>query len=178
MNCTAPLHCDTKQAYEFRYDGHRNDILRQATHHQAGGTDSFNRGQAPEDEVNLFPYFSSTCFNGYKDGPAVSLALLGIPFNTQKHVFGMEVNTDPCKTDCWKAKLDISRIMPSDQSNIACMQGFYGVYEDLFSRLHQQEMDSNESVDQAEAPPKLGEITILLLSADQLITHLPGTVMH
>lgn len=56
-----------------RYDNHRLDILRAGSRHQAGGGSQFAGGEAPEDEVDLFPYFSSTCFSGYKDGPAVTL---------------------------------------------------------------------------------------------------------
>ena len=56
-----------------RYDSHKVDILRAGGRHQAGGgAESFTPGQAPDDEINLFPYFSSTCFNGYKDGAFVS----------------------------------------------------------------------------------------------------------
>ena len=51
-----------------RYDSHRDAILHpDAGTHQAGDT-----GVAPtqaRDSVNLYPYFSPSCFKGYGDGP-------------------------------------------------------------------------------------------------------------
>ena len=70
---TPPTEATDNAHTSCRYDSHKSDILRASGRHQAGGgAESFTPGQAPDDEINLFPYFSSTCFNGYKDGASVS----------------------------------------------------------------------------------------------------------
>lgn len=51
------------------YDSHRDAILRSGERHQAGGTGGFEGGVRPDDEVDLYPYFSATCYNGFGDGP-------------------------------------------------------------------------------------------------------------
>lgn len=53
------------------YDSHREQILRSGDHHQAGGTGGFTPGQKPDDEIDLFQYFTSGCFQGFGDGPKV-----------------------------------------------------------------------------------------------------------
>eukprot|EP00878_Enallax_costatus_P030206 GHUV01032870.1.p1 GENE.GHUV01032870.1~~GHUV01032870.1.p1 ORF type:complete len:202 (+),score=69.47 GHUV01032870.1:343-948(+) len=52
------------------YDSHRDQILRSGERHQAGGgPGGFTPGERPEDEVDLFQYFSSSCYSGFGDGP-------------------------------------------------------------------------------------------------------------
>lgn len=51
------------------YDRHKDAILRSGDRHQAGGGSSFTGGQRPDDEVDLYAYFTSTCFTGFGDGP-------------------------------------------------------------------------------------------------------------
>ena len=53
-----------------RYDDHRDAILRSGDRHQAGA-EGFSAGQKPDDFVDLFTYFSKSCFTGYNDGPQV-----------------------------------------------------------------------------------------------------------
>jgi DnaJ family protein A protein 5 len=54
------------------YDGHRDQILHSGERHQAGGGGGgFTPGQRPDDEVDLFKYFSSGCYSGFGDGPKV-----------------------------------------------------------------------------------------------------------
>ncbi|KAK9817035.1 hypothetical protein WJX72_008708 [[Myrmecia] bisecta] len=48
------------------YDTHREAILRAGGSYQHG-TSGFGGGQRPVDEVDLFPYFSTTCYSGYGD---------------------------------------------------------------------------------------------------------------
>ncbi|KAG1670447.1 hypothetical protein FOA52_010183 [Chlamydomonas sp. UWO 241] len=50
------------------YDSHRDQILKSGERHQAGGG-SYEPGQQPHDEDDLFPFFSNSCFSGYGDGP-------------------------------------------------------------------------------------------------------------
>ena len=52
------------------YDQHRDAIL-------AGGDGIGGDDDDGEDEINLFAYFNTSCFSGYKDTPKVCLALLG-----------------------------------------------------------------------------------------------------
>lgn len=59
-----------------RYDGHKEAILRSGERHQAGGTGGFTGGQRPDDEVDLYAYFTSACFSGFGDGPRVRECLL------------------------------------------------------------------------------------------------------
>lgn len=55
-----------------RYDSHRDQILRSGERHQAGGgADSFTPGQRPDDEPDLYQYFTGGCFSGFGDGPKV-----------------------------------------------------------------------------------------------------------
>ncbi|GAX82273.1 hypothetical protein CEUSTIGMA_g9702.t1 [Chlamydomonas eustigma] len=48
------------------YDSHRDQILKSGDRHQAGGS-GYDAGAAkrPDDEEDLFPYFSTSCFSGY-----------------------------------------------------------------------------------------------------------------
>ena len=55
------------------YDSHRAAILRSGTSYQAGA-EGFAAGEAPDSEVDLFPYFSSSCFSGYGEGPTARRA--------------------------------------------------------------------------------------------------------
>lgn len=56
----------------YRYDSHRDQILRSGERHQAGGgPGGFTPGERPEDEVDLFHYFTSSCYSGFRDGPKV-----------------------------------------------------------------------------------------------------------
>ena len=54
-----------------RYDDHRDAILRSGDRHQAGA-EGFSAGQKPEDFVDLYAFFSKSCFTGYNDGPQVT----------------------------------------------------------------------------------------------------------
>ena len=48
------------------YDNHRDAILRSGERHQAGGSGGGGgEGEAPEDYVDLYAYFSSSCYKGY-----------------------------------------------------------------------------------------------------------------
>jgi DnaJ family protein A protein 5 len=52
------------------YDSHRDAILRSGDRHQAGDTGGgFAGGQRPADDVDVYSYFSSTCYAGFGDGP-------------------------------------------------------------------------------------------------------------
>ena len=53
-----------------RYDNHRDQIL-QAGRHQAGADNGHGTQQAPPEDLSLFQYFSSSCYNGYHDEAAV-----------------------------------------------------------------------------------------------------------
>lgn len=53
-----------------RYDDHRDAILRSGDRHQAGA-EGFPAGQKPDDFVDLYAFFSKSCFTGYNDGPQV-----------------------------------------------------------------------------------------------------------
>ncbi|KAK9822025.1 hypothetical protein WJX74_001541 [Apatococcus lobatus] len=50
------------------YDDHRDAILRSGDRHQAGA-EGFSAGQKPDDFVDLYAFFSKSCFTGYNDGP-------------------------------------------------------------------------------------------------------------
>ena len=55
----------------FRYDSHRDAILRSGETHQAGGDGGVTPGQRPTDELDPFKYFSTSCYSGYNDGAKV-----------------------------------------------------------------------------------------------------------
>lgn len=55
----------------FRYDSHRDQILRSGERHQTGGGGGFSPGERPEDEIDLMFYFTSACYSGFGDGPKV-----------------------------------------------------------------------------------------------------------
>lgn len=59
-----------------RYDSHRDQILRSGERHQAGGGAEFAPGQRPDDEPDLYQFFTASCFSGFGDGPKVGLWLL------------------------------------------------------------------------------------------------------
>ncbi|KAK9866465.1 hypothetical protein WJX84_009080 [Apatococcus fuscideae] len=50
------------------YDDHREAILRSGDQHQAGA-EGFSAGEKPDDFVDLYSFFSKSCFSGYNDGP-------------------------------------------------------------------------------------------------------------
>lgn len=50
------------------YDSHREHILRSGERHQAGASTTAG-GQRPDDEVDLFQFFTSSCYSGHNDGP-------------------------------------------------------------------------------------------------------------
>lgn len=56
-----------------RYDSHRDQILRSGVRHQAGGDagGGFEPGQRPEEEEEVFSYFSSACYSGFGDDEKV-----------------------------------------------------------------------------------------------------------
>jgi DnaJ homolog subfamily A member 5 len=51
-----------------RYDDHRDSILRSKERHQAGSGAPVG-SQRPEDEEDLYAYFTSACYSGFGDGP-------------------------------------------------------------------------------------------------------------
>ena len=53
------------------YDGHRDAILRSGERHQKGGSAGGGAKEQPEDEakVDLYQYFSSSCYKGKGNGP-------------------------------------------------------------------------------------------------------------
>lgn len=53
------------------YDDHRDQILRSGERHQAGASCGEAGGKRPDEEEELFSYFSASCFSGYGDGPKV-----------------------------------------------------------------------------------------------------------
>jgi hypothetical protein len=55
------------------YDSHRAQILKSGERHQKGGDGGggFTPGQRPDDELDLFQYFTSSCYSGFGDGPKV-----------------------------------------------------------------------------------------------------------
>lgn len=55
----------------YRYDSHREAILRSGETHQAGGDGGVTPGQRPTDDIDPFQYFSTACFSGYNDGAKV-----------------------------------------------------------------------------------------------------------
>jgi DnaJ family protein A protein 5 len=54
-----------------RYDSHRDQILRSGERHQAGGGADFTPGHRPDDEPDLYQFFTAACFSGFGDGPKV-----------------------------------------------------------------------------------------------------------
>ena len=66
-----------------RYDSHRDQILKSGDRHQAGGSGFGDGGSAgggrPDDEEDLFAYFSTSCFSGYGDGAKVRRSWLAYP---------------------------------------------------------------------------------------------------
>ena len=105
-----------------RYDSHRDAILRSADRQYNG---EWSKGQPPEDEVNLFQYFSSSCYSGYSEGPKVRL----LP---PEGLFFLERRL--CFCCCSPIK---------GLAVINCgLQGFYTVYCDLFGRLARQEAEA------------------------------------
>lgn len=58
--------------HAHRYDSHRDQILRSGERHQAGGGAEFTPGQRPDDEPDLYQFFTASCFSGFGDGPRVS----------------------------------------------------------------------------------------------------------
>jgi hypothetical protein len=58
-----------------RYDSHREQILRAGRHHQAGGGHASEEHAAPPEDLSLYQYFSSSCYEGFTDGPKVPQSL-------------------------------------------------------------------------------------------------------
>ena len=50
------------------YDSHRDAILRSDDRHQAGSAGE-GLGVRPDDYVDVYAYFTTTCFSGFGDGP-------------------------------------------------------------------------------------------------------------
>jgi hypothetical protein len=70
-----------------RYDSHRDQILRSGERHQAGGGADFEPGQRPEDEPDLYQYFTASCFSGFGSGPKVCAVSFGFCFDrSQQHM--------------------------------------------------------------------------------------------
>lgn len=64
------------------YDSHRDSILNSDTLHQAGGTTSEpGSGDLPD----LYPYFTSSCFNGHHSGPKGFYSVFGEVFDKIGH---------------------------------------------------------------------------------------------
>jgi hypothetical protein len=61
------------------------------------------------------------------------------------------------KIDCKRNTPLPPAILWTRKSDDPFLQGFYGVYEDLFSRLAQQEADSLQGEDTDGLPAKFGE---------------------
>lgn len=58
-----------------RYDSHRDQILRSGERHQAGGGSAeFAGGQRPDNEPDLYQFFTASCFSGFGDGPKVGVS--------------------------------------------------------------------------------------------------------
>lgn len=58
----------------YRYDSHRDQILRSGERHQAGNTGTGMEGGGgirPQDMEEIFQYFTTSCFSGFGDGPRV-----------------------------------------------------------------------------------------------------------
>lgn len=51
------------------YDSHRDAILRSGERHQAGGGGGWSPGERPDDEVDLYAYFTAAAYSGFGDGP-------------------------------------------------------------------------------------------------------------
>ncbi|EIE20919.1 putative DNAJA5 protein, partial [Coccomyxa subellipsoidea C-169] len=51
------------------YDSHRAQILRADGSYQAGGGGFTTDEAAPPEDLSLYQYFSSSCYNGYNDEP-------------------------------------------------------------------------------------------------------------
>ena len=95
-----------------RYDSHRDAILRPGT--QQGGEEQF---QATDDGyvVNLYQYFSPSCFSGYGDGAKASRRRCCVqPTSTEQRT----------QRRTWR------------------LQGFYGVYSEVFAEVAQAELDA------------------------------------
>jgi hypothetical protein len=60
-------------AFFVRYDSHRDAILRSGERHQTGGGAEFAGGKRPDDEIDLFQFFSPSAFSGYNDGAKVGM---------------------------------------------------------------------------------------------------------
>ncbi len=67
---TTPVASPSPSPHHPRYDSHKSQIIKSGERHQAGGG-SFQGPQKPDDEIDLYQYFSSSCFSGYGDGPKV-----------------------------------------------------------------------------------------------------------
>jgi hypothetical protein len=67
MNLDCPK---LKATLGCRYDSHRDAILRSGSH-QTGTTGSEGWQRDSQDGLNLYQYFSPSCFTGYSEGPTV-----------------------------------------------------------------------------------------------------------
>ena len=64
------------------YDTHRDAILRSGERHQAGSSAGEPTGQRPEDFVDVYAYFTSTCYSGFGDGPRGFYGVYDVLFRT------------------------------------------------------------------------------------------------
>ncbi|BDA42473.1 DnaJ homolog subfamily C member 21 at N-terminal half [Coccomyxa sp. Obi] len=51
------------------YDSHRAQILRAGSNYQAGGGGFTSDQAAPPEDLSLYQYFSSSCYDGFNDAP-------------------------------------------------------------------------------------------------------------
>lgn len=151
----------------YRYDSHRDAILRSGETHQAGGDGGVTPGQRPTDEIDPFQYFSAACFSGYNDGAKVSQKVSsdGLTGHTlldmqYQHVcascanllFAMDcrriLQTFTHKMFdklCTTRLQDVTTFSPT-------MQGFYTVYSGVFQKLAEEERQAAASQDAAFPP--------------------------
>lgn len=58
-----------------RYDSHRDAILRSGNHHQAGGSGGVEAAEKPDNDFNIYMYYSASCHTGHHDGIKVNRCL-------------------------------------------------------------------------------------------------------
>ena len=127
-----------------RYDSHREAILQTGSHHQAGGDFV---PTASKKSMDLFSFFSSSCFSGYNDSPkarqsGILTVCLSQPAGGLLLLFLQDF---------------IAWLM-----RIYVVQGFYTVYRVVFEQLAAQELEAFEggAAKAATSPdyPSFGEI--------------------
>ena len=85
------------------YDNHRDAILRSGERHQAGGSAGVGGSEEPEEEIiDLYAYFSSSCYKGYgndaKGFYAVYTEAFGLVAETERNC-GSESTPPPFGND-------------------------------------------------------------------------------